>query len=457
MARRARVREIRPLPAQERMLRSPADIAIFGGGAGGGKTFALLLEPLRYVHVPGFTATTFRRTMPELRNPGSLWPMSHDLYRATGGVPNERDAVWTWPTGATVKFAHLQYDHTRYDWDGAQICLLQFDQLEQFSGDQFFYLLSRNRSVCGVRPYVRATCNPVPADDATGGWLRGFLSWWIDDATGLAIPERAGQLRYLRREGDSVVWSDRPGRHAKSVTFVPATLADNPILRERDPGYEANLRALPAWEQERLLGGNWNARPTAGAVFNRAWFRIVAAGPGPGAPRVRYWDKAGTAAGGKYSAGVRLARGPDGAWVVEDVIRGQWSWMERERVIAQTAQADGVAVPIWIEQEPGSGGKESAEATIQRLAGYVVHADRVTGDKITRAGPLAAQAEAGNVYLVRGAWNEDFLRELHAFPDGRYTDQVDAVSGAFNHLALSDTTAPVETVYDLDAVGGFVL
>lgn len=87
-------------------------------------------------------------------------------------------------------------------------------------------------------------------------------------------------------------------------------------------------------------------------------------------------------------------------------------------------------------QEPGSGGKESAEITVRELAGYDVRALPATGDKVTRAGPLSAQAEAGNVKLVAGAWNADFLAELHAFPDGRYSDQVDAATLAFNRLAL---------------------
>ena len=102
----------------------------------------------------------------------------------------------------------------------------------------------------------------------------------------------------------------------------------------------------------------------------------------------------------------------------------------------QTAEYDGPTVPIWVEQEGGSGGKESAEISIRELAGWMVRAEPVTGKKPTRAGPLAAQAEAGNVKLIRGQWNEDFLHELHGFPEGGNDDQVDAASGAFNKLAL---------------------
>lgn len=143
-----------------------------------------------------------------------------------------------------------------------------------------------------------------------------------------------------------------------------------------------------------------------------------------------------TEGGGSYSAGVRMARA-GGLFYVEHVVRGQWSSAKRNAVMRQTAEYDGAEVPIVVEQEPGSGGKESAEISVRDLAGFMVRAATVTGDKLTRAGPLAAQAEAGNVKLVLGQWNEAFLAELHGFPEGENDDQVDAAAGAFNRLALS--------------------
>jgi predicted phage terminase large subunit-like protein len=120
---------------------------------------------------------------------------------------------------------------------------------------------------------------------------------------------------------------------------------------------------------------------------------------------------------------------------IENVVLGQWSAFNRETKIRETAERDGTATEIWLEREPGPGGMESAEASIRDLAGFKVHADRVTGDKVERARPLAAQAEAGSVRLVRGGWNQAYLEELCAFPLGSFADQVDASSGAFNKLA----------------------
>jgi predicted phage terminase large subunit-like protein len=133
-----------------------------------------------------------------------------------------------------------------------------------------------------------------------------------------------------------------------------------------------------------------------------------------------------------------MARMKDGTFTVVDVRRGQWSALDRERVIKQTAEIDQKkyrVVKIFVEQEPGSGGKESAESTIRNLAGFSIEADKVTGAKEVRADPFAAQWQAGNVKLVSADWNRNYLDEHEHFPVGKYKDQVDASSGAFNKLA----------------------
>jgi len=157
-----------------------------------------------------------------------------------------------------------------------------------------------------------------------------------------------------------------------------------------------------------------------------------------GVSAARYWDKAGTAGGGAYSSGVLMARMRDGTFTVVDVRRGQWSALDREKVIKQTAEIDHGIYPttkIWVEQEPGSGGKESAEASVRMLAGFSAAADKVTGAKEVRADPFAAQWQAGNIKLVRADWNRGYLDEHEHFPAGKYVDQVDASSGAFNKIA----------------------
>lgn len=195
--------------------------------------------------------------------------------------------------------------------------------------------------------------------------------------------------------------------------------------------------------------GQYQQRPSPrqGGLFQADKLKIVGAVPNDIADSVRYWDKAGTQDGGAFTAGVKMARTRSGLYVVLDVKRGQLSAGRREALIAQTAETDGRETDIWIEQEPGSGGKESAENTIRGLAGYTARADKVSGkgSKETRAEPYAAQVEVGNVVLLKGPWNEAFIEEHRMFPRGSLKDQVDAAAGAFNMLAGGPQPAKVKT------------
>jgi predicted phage terminase large subunit-like protein len=227
---------------------------------------------------------------------------------------------------------------------------------------------------------------------------------------------------------------------------------DDPLGREPGRALCPERYDESALARLKMVLGNsfyalYQQRPTApdGEFFKRQWFEIV-----PDAPRiqtrwVRYWDKASVKDGGDYTVGALVGRGRDGTFYVADVVRGQWATGDRENMIRQTAETDAQtygAVQIVIEQEGGSGGKDSARATIRNLAGFNISTDRPTGDKATRAEPLAAQAQAGNVKIVRGPWNAGYLSELTSFPFGTNDDQVDATSGAFNELAMNAPRRP---------------
>lgn len=175
--------------------------------------------------------------------------------------------------------------------------------------------------------------------------------------------------------------------------------------------------------------------PEGGGLFQRDWFRIVDISPVE-ARRCRGWDTGGTEGGGDWTVGVKMAMTTDGIFYVEDVARGQLGPGGVDSLIEQTAGADGVKCSIREEQEPGSAGKSVIAARTKSLAGYDYSGVPATGDKVTRARPFRAQCEAGNVRLVRGPWNEDYLRELSVFPAGSHDDQVDGSSCAFNELAL---------------------
>lgn len=184
--------------------------------------------------------------------------------------------------------------------------------------------------------------------------------------------------------------------------------------------------------------------PPGGELFKGVWFsnRVSSAEAGPFEGLVRYWDRAASADHGDYTVGLLMGRRA-GRYTILDVVRGQWETYERERMILDVAYRDratwedgeSATVTIWLEQEPGSSGADSVRATIRALAGYSVFAERATGSKESRAEPLAAQAGAGNVDLVRAPWNMAFIDELCGFPHATHDDQVDAASGAFNKLS----------------------
>ena len=432
---------------QEAFCSSPADIAFYGGTAGSGKTWALALEYLRYYHIRQFHAVMFRREASQITKPGGLWDKSMEIFPKAGCTPRRYGALWEAPSKSTCSFSHMKDENDIYDWDGTEIPYIAFDELTHFTERQFFYLLRSSRSVSGVLPYVRATMNAN-----ANSWVAKFIQWWWDRETGYPIPERSGVIKWFYRVKDETRWYDTrdeaiadnpdiynpPGIDVtiepKSFTFISAYITDNPTLLRVNPEYLGNLYALQQIDRERLLNNNWKIIPTAGNVFNRSWFEFVPAAPAGGRV-VRYWDKAATAGGGDHTAGVRIKE-YNGLYFVEDVTYGQWSSFTREKTIQNVASQDGKDVPIYLEQEPGSSGKDSAQYTIRDLAGYKAYADPVSGSKLERAKPFSAQCEAGNVKIVRGDWNEFYLDRLHNFSgeDGDDDDVVDASSGAFNKL-----------------------
>jgi predicted phage terminase large subunit-like protein len=192
-----------------------------------------------------------------------------------------------------------------------------------------------------------------------------------------------------------------------------------------------------------------------GDFFRRSWFEIVKEFDRLGARYARYWDRGATADDGDWTVGALVAR-IGTIYLVLDIIRGQWSTGERDKVILQTAKTDAAKyghVVIWLEQEPGSSGVDVVNSLTTMLSGFAVHPDKVSGDKSSRAEPLASQAEAGNVKIIAAAWNEDLIDELASFPAGANDDQVDALSGAF--LRLADAGANWEDVESLGNVTDF--
>jgi predicted phage terminase large subunit-like protein len=451
---------------QEMFLATSADICIYGGAAGGGKTFGLLLEVLRHKNNKNFNALIFRRDYNQVTSPGGLWDSSKKIYSYVKGCyPLKTPKLhWTFPSGASVNFAHLGSDEDCLSWQGSQITMLGFDELTHFSEYQFFYMLSRNRTDSGISPYIRATCNP----DADS-WVAGFISWWIDQETGYPVPDRSGKVRWMVRINEVIHWYDsieeavkaavesgieerEAARMPKTVTFIASTLQDNKILMANDPGYLANLLALSLVERERLLKGNWKIKAAAGLMFKRTKVNILEVLPTDVSLWARGWDLAATSededGNPAYTAGVLIGKRRNGRYIVADVINRRLDSAEVRELIKMTCIADRAKygkVTTRLPQDPGQAGKAQAQSFLKFLSGFIVKILPESGDKVTRAEPFSAQwlglegMDKGNVDVLAAGWNEEYFNQLESFPQSKFKDMVDASSSAFGEIENGGT------------------
>jgi predicted phage terminase large subunit-like protein len=461
---------------QTDFLASSAYEVLYGGAAGGGKSESLLVAPLRWIGNPDFAALLMRRTFPELER--TLIRRSREIYPKIdpGARYKEQTKTWTFSSGATIQFGHCEYEHSVDQYQGAEFCFIGFDEGTHFLESQYRYLLSRARSASGLPIRIRMGTNPGgPGHE----WVKRRWSPWLDKEWCVTcrksvraeehvlekherkraepgailwyVNELDGSERWLSGEAEArsllSAWDAATPAERENMPrpmqrqFIPARVKDNPHLTENDPGYADRLRGLNVVDRKRLLNGDWDAQESAGELFKRGWFRMVDAAPVNVMTRVRFWDRAATEMEpGKdpdWTVGVKMSRDAAGLFTIENVVRLRGRPAEVEATILNTAMIDGRACEIWISEDPGQAGKFEAAYYINKLAGFNVHARRETGDKVSRAKPVSAQAEPGNIQCVRAPWNEAFFDVLEAFPSTEaHDDDVDALSGAF--LAITD-------------------
>lgn len=437
---------------QTESVRSSADITLTGGAAGGGKSWGTLFRfGLHAARYEKYYGAIFRREMPQVTVGGGIWEESMGLYPIWGAKPNLSTHEWRFPgTRSLIQLRGLQHAKDVIDYQGAQFSEFAFEEATHFEESQFWYLYSRLRGKCGMRPRCYLTCNPDP-----DSWVAKMVAWWIDDQ-GYAIPERAGKKRYFVRDGDELVWGDtadevrdlapyvlsRPNARPQSFRFIPSMLADNP---KGDPDYEAKLQALSLVDRMRLLGGNWKIRAAAGTVFKKVWFEIVDRLPHDVVGTARGWDLAATEPNPDnkdpdWTRGVKVSKHESGLFFVQDVVGIRDRPHAVDRLALKTAEADGRFVRQCYWQDPGAAGKSEAERYRKMLNQHDIRIFVASENKQTYAKPVSAQAEGTNIKLLRAPWNEAFLNELESFPDAKHDDQVDALSRAY--LDLTSTVIP---------------
>lgn len=446
-----------PHPVQQVALSLKAEELLYGGAAGGGKSSYMLMSALQYVDVPGYSALILRRTWPDLNAPEAILDR---MKKWMAGLPvkmRDQGRQWEFPSGATIQFGYIQRDDAKYKFQGAEYQYIGYDELTQFEQSVYTWMFSRVRKPqvsclsCstaltrvrrkGVDPYfVHAEKNtgcPAPLPDPM------VLDRYKPSPDGLTVFDIPLRVRGCSNPGGKGhQWvkehfvSPPPG-HQNPGVFIPASIVDNPTINRGE--YEKMLEFLTPVDRERMLNGDWNVLDK-GALFNRGDFQMLDQPPAESEIRhkVRCWDLAATTTKkSDWTVGALVSVDKRNRWIIEDIVRFQARPGEVEDRILATAEADGIHVKILMEQEPGSAGVNTIDNYRRNvLQGYQFTGERSTGNKEVRANAFAGQVQGQNVYLVKGAWNVNFLDEAQLFPDGAHDDQVDAVAAGFNRIAV---------------------
>lgn len=322
---------------------------------------------------------------------------------------------------------------------------------------QEFYMIIATRDGGEAQINFRSADRPegIARGPNYSGWHGDEASLCSEELPKLAIAmlREAGELGWL-----SLTFTPKGKGHWTYRWFYDRDKSGKELPKEDTELFQASTRDNPylaktfykkladtyvegsSWARQELEG---SFEDVSGLKFQPDWFTEVEQVPFD-AMRVRYWDKAAADASsderGDWSVGVLVARTPDGLYWIEDVVRGQWSPHARNQIMKETARKDAAdyngTVSLWIEQEPGSGGKESALASLDQLAAYGPHLESPRTNKEARSVNFQAQAEGGRIRVLKSPWLTEFVYECISFPNGKHDDQVDACSGAINKLAM---------------------
>lgn len=390
-----------PHPKQREFLDLDCREALYGGAAGGGKSDALLMAALQYVHVPGYRALILRRTFAQMRLPGGILERSLSWFAGRPGVRwSERDKTWRFPSGASLTFGHFERRNDWQRYQGPEFQFIGFDELTQFEQPMYTYLFSRLRRLADAEVPVRMRSGSNPG---------GPGHEWVKSRFEPHLPAE-------RRTYDQ----------AKRL-FVPARLEDNPSLDRDD--YRESLTELGAVLRQQLLDGDWSVKASVG-FFCSGWFRTWD-GPLPEGVRwVRFWDAAAKAKErSDYWAGAKVTIWR-GALIIANVRRFKAEYPDAKAKIKQQAALDGRETVLGIEDSSSGTPLIQDLRRDPEMRGYVLAPVPVPVGKTERAGPWASLAMDGKVWVLPGNWVGDFLDECDVFPEaGFHNDQVDAVSG----------------------------
>lgn len=439
------------------------------GQPGGGKSYALLLEALRHKDNGGFGAVIFRRTSKQVMDEGGLWDTASELYPHAGAKPAVSRMRWDFKSGSAVTFAHMEHEKNKFDWQGSQIPYIAFDELTHFTKSQFTYMFSRNRSTCGVHPYIRATCNPDPQS-----WVKELISWYLDKDKRFPDPAKAGRIRYfLVIKGDFKFADTREELQIQypaladfilTFTFIPSKLDDNPILRQRDPMYEAKLMAMGETDSAQLRSGDWAASEGV-AHFKEDYFQYYEKIPEERDVLACFqsWDTASKKGQeNDYSAGttwwiVRDER-PESKkgvkYYLRDIVIEKFDYTGLKKSVNESAEK---WRPDWILIEDQSSGIALVQEMQNDTKWNVIPIVTQGTDKVGRAMLASDYFARKEVWLpMFHAEVERYKNCLTQFPTGDIKDPVDSTSQFFKYIdSYGDFTRAVDNGDDVGYIDAY--
>jgi len=432
--------------------------AFYGGAAGGGKSEALLMAALQYVHVPGYAALILRKDTQRLQLAGGLIPRSHAWLAASEAVWNEAKLTWRFPTGeapATLSFGYLQTAHDKFRYGSSEYQYIAFDELTEFAEEDYRFLFSRLRSAKGIAVplRMRAAGNPGGPGHA---WVKArFIPEDVEGVGRALLPVMSrGRARVPVLYGGDVLWKG-------GIAFVPARIADNPGLDVQE--YRRSLSHLPSVLRQRLERGDWSVHEAG--LIRRQWLRYFTQrgrmldlldGRGERFARVderrcrrmATIDPAGTSADR-----ARERRGRAASWTVLQV----WDQPQAKElahllilrhVVRRRVGFDGLCALLREAQRNWRCGKllieneKLGQAAVDVLRGELPICTIATRgrDKVARAAPLIAKLERGEVFLPRyeNSWRGELEAEWLSWTglDDETTDQIDAAAYAVQAASM---------------------
>lgn len=417
-----------PHVKQEWFLRRPEFEAFFGGSAGPGKSWGLLMAALQYVDVPGYDALLLRPTLGEFTQPGGLIEVAHDWLSGTDAWWHGGERKWTFPSGATLRFGYLRTVADLKQYKGPSFSFVGFDELTSFPENLYRGTFRLLRQALGgplddVPLRMRSASNP---GDIGHQWVKS---------------------RFIQ-----------PETRDPAAAYVRATIHDNPFLDYAT--YLQSLSHMDPVDQLRLINGDWDVMEEGGK-FARANLTVIAASKvKPPVQAIRYWDLAATEEGPAnkdpdYTVGLLYEVDADGYYTIRDISRGRWADADVENNVRAAAEADALRygdpgfVTYYIEQEPGASGKiVLSNFTRKVLDGFTVYKGLPRGgNKEVRSRPVAAAVANRLVRFVESCANlREAQDELVIFPNGTHDDVVDALSGAHGKITARDGREGTSTV-----------